>query len=51
MEPVICKGCGVEVAPLEMFPGGICVECHAVKHENDTPADMYRDIMQAFGGR
>ena len=48
---VICQACGVEVDPLALFPGNICLECHAVKHEADTPADMLRDILDVFGGR
>ena len=48
---VICTACGVEVDPLDLFPGNICLPCHAVKHENDTPADMLRDILNVFGGR
>ena len=48
---VICQACGVDVDPLALFPGDICLECHAVKHENDTPADMLRDILNVFGGR
>jgi hypothetical protein len=48
---VICTACGAEVNPLDLFPGNICLPCHAVKHENDTPADMLRDILAAFGGR
>jgi hypothetical protein len=51
MAAVICTSCGVEVAPLDLFPGDICLSCHAVKCENDTPADMLRDILAAFGGR
>ena len=48
---VICQACGVAVEPLDLFPGNICLPCHAVKCENDTPADMLRDILAAFGGR
>ena len=48
---VICTACGVEVERLALFPGNICLECHAAKHEADTPADMLRDILGAFGGR
>ena len=48
---VICQACGVEVAPLDLFPGNICLPCHAVKCETDTPADMLRDILAAFGGK
>jgi hypothetical protein len=48
---VICSACGVDVDPLALFPDNICLECHAVKCENDTPADMLRDIFNVFGGR
>lgn len=48
---IICATCGETVERLAVFPGGICLECHAAKHENDTPADMLRDILQVFGGR
>lgn len=48
---VICQACGVDVAPLDLFPGDICLPCHAAKHEDDTPADMLRDILDVFGGR
>jgi hypothetical protein len=51
MAAVICQACGVEVASLDLFPGNICLECHAVKHENDTPAELMRDILNVFGGR
>ena len=51
MAAIICQACGVMVDPLALFPGNICLECHAVKHENDTPAELYRDIMRGFGGR
>lgn len=48
---VICKRCGAEVHPLEVFPGTVCLECHARAHENDTPVELYRDIVRGFGGR
>ena len=48
---VICQACGAEVDPLDLFPGGICLECHAAEHENDTPADLLRDIVRGFGGK
>jgi hypothetical protein len=28
-ETVACKKCGKEIDPLSVFPGGICLECHA----------------------
>ena len=46
-----CNGCGGGVAKLDLFPGGICLECHAAEHETDSPADLLRDIVQGFGGR
>jgi hypothetical protein len=44
-----CKECGREVEPLAMFPKGRCLECHAKAHENDTPEQMFADIMRGFG--
>ena len=46
-----CNGCGAGVAKLDLFPGGICLECHAADHVNDTPVDLLRDIVRGFGGR
>ena len=51
MAAVICTACGAEVDPLALFPGNICLECHAVKHENDTAEELLRDIMRGFGGK
>lgn len=51
MTAVTCTACGAEVHPLELFPGNICLECHAVKHENDTSEELYRDIMRGFGAK
>lgn len=51
MAAVICTNCRAEVDPLALFPGDICLECHAAKHENDTPAELLRDIVRGFGGR
>lgn len=51
MAAVTCSRCAAEVHPLDLFPGGICLECHAADHANDTPADLMRDIVRGFGGR
>ena len=51
MDNIACNSCGVDVHPLDLFPGNICLPCHAVKHENDTPAEMLRDILNGFGGK
>lgn len=44
-----CSECGREVHPLDVFPMSRCFECHAKAHENDTPAEMFADIMRVFG--
>jgi hypothetical protein len=46
-----CNGCGGGVHKLELFPGGICLPCHAAKHEHDTPDQWLSDIRLGFGGR
>lgn len=46
---VECSECRREVHPLDVFPLGRCLECHAVAHENDTPEEMYRQIVGTFG--
>lgn len=46
-----CTACGGGVHRLELFPGGVCLECHAAKHEHDTPDQWLNDIRSAFGGR
>jgi hypothetical protein len=48
---VFCKRCCYMVEPLDLFPNGICLECHAAEHESDTPAELYRDIVNGFGGK
>lgn len=48
---VFCKRCGFMVEPLDLFPGGICLPCHAEDHVNDTAADLLEDILRGFGGR
>lgn len=30
-ETLNCKQCGREIGILEVFPGGICLSCHAAK--------------------
>lgn len=51
MGKTTCSRCGIEVHPLDLFPHNICLECHAAEHENDTPADLLRDIVRGFGGQ
>jgi hypothetical protein len=49
--PVPCTRCGVEVAPLDLFSGNVCLPCYAMEHENDTNDDLLADIVRGFGGR
>lgn len=28
-----CKSCGAEIGELEVFPGGICLKCHAERFD------------------
>lgn len=45
---VACKRCGKAIDELAVFPGGICVECHA-KAFDASPQQMERTIMEVFG--
>jgi hypothetical protein len=31
-----CKRCGAEIDELAVFPGGICVDCHAKKFDEQV---------------
>ena len=46
-----CSQCKSEVHWLDIFPNNLCLPCHARKHENDTPEQMFADITKAFGGK
>jgi hypothetical protein len=45
-----CKGCKRPVDPLEIFPGGICLECYAASEEGRKPlsaegvSDLWRKV-------
>lgn len=45
-----CKTCGKEVDPLEVFPGGRCLDCYA-----DSPEGRYmptaNELTRMWGGR
>jgi len=45
MENVICTKCQKEIDWLEVFPGNICLECHA-KNWTPLPADCIKRIGQ-----
>jgi hypothetical protein len=44
-----CTTCKADVHPLEEFPGGICLDCHAKKVSGQDAEQAYRDIMHGFG--
>ena len=45
-----CKGCGQPLAPIDAFPGGICLECHAKKPDKPMTgaelANMFRKAVK-----
>lgn len=45
-----CTNCKADVHPLEEFPGGICLTCHADKVSGRSAEEDYRNIMNGFGG-
>jgi hypothetical protein len=46
-----CTKCTTEINKLDAFPDDVCLACYASDHENDTPEQLYGQIMGAFGGR
>ena len=48
-----CKGCGKAIDPLDEFPGGKCLDCHAadpaVKHRNDNMTA--EELAHMWGGK
>lgn len=46
-----CARCGIDIHPLDVFPGSVCIDCHAAAHVNDTPDELRRQIFDGFGGR
>lgn len=49
--PVPCAECHTPTDPWDIFPKGKCLACHAKAHENDTPEQMFADIVRGFGGK
>ena len=49
--PVPCAECHTPTDPWDIFPKGKCLTCHARAHENDTPEQMFADIVRGFGGK
>lgn len=39
---VTCVECGVEIAPLDVFPKGRCMDCHALTFVMPTADELAR---------
>ena len=48
-ENITCASCGAVVDPLAVFPGQVCLGCHARATEDDTPEELLRKIAGGFG--
>lgn len=46
---VECRKCSSEIDALAVFPGGICLACHAKKVEHLSPQDLLNQIIGGFG--
>lgn len=44
-----CRKCSAEIDPLAVFPGRICLACHAKKVEHLSPEDLLNQIVGGFG--
>lgn len=47
-DTITCAKCAADVHWLEVFPGGICLACHAHKTEHLTPQELLDQIMTGF---
>ena len=48
-DDITCRSCAAAVHPLDVFPGQVCLACHARATENDTPEELLRQIVGGFG--
>jgi hypothetical protein len=48
---ITCTRCSSEIHWLEVFPGNICLECHAAKTAHMTPDQIYSQIIDGFSGK
>jgi hypothetical protein len=52
-ETTMCKSCASEISTLDVFPGGICVDCYAKTPEGNAPltaegvADLFRGAVSS----
>lgn len=46
-----CTRCATPINPLDMFPGEICIECHAEITAHLTDAELHTIITRTFNTR
>jgi hypothetical protein len=56
MQTTKCKKCGKKIDQLDVFPEGLCVDCHEEKYnEQEKNAGFWekqeKDIVESFKGR
>lgn len=44
-----CASCAAAVHPLDLFPGGVCLACHARATDDATPDELLAMIRGGFG--
>jgi hypothetical protein len=45
-----CKGCGADVHPLAMFPGGLCLPCWTPTGEAEAATMTAEKLTRMWGG-
>jgi hypothetical protein len=45
---ITCTACGNNVHWLEVFPGQICLDCHARKVDSMTPQQLHDTVINGF---
>ena len=48
-EKVNCSACHARISWMEVFPKGVCVECHARNTEHLTARELYEQVVDGFG--
>jgi hypothetical protein len=48
VNPTNCSNCQREVLELDLFPGNICLVCHAAKTAHLTDAELHAIITNTF---
>lgn len=44
MSAITCTKCGSDIPPLEVFPGTICLDCHAAKWDAQTDEEKLAEF-------